>query len=50
MYGVFFRYFTTYCGVNKNKVIHMTYPQVVHNSGEKRHFGGKSCGFPRFLK
>lgn len=50
MYGAFYRLFTICSGVNKNKVIHMTYPQTVHNSGEKRHFGGKRCGFPRFLK
>lgn len=28
----------------------MTYPQDVHNSGEKKCFAGKSCGFPRFYQ
>ena len=50
MCGVFYQLFTTYCGVNKIKVIHMTYPQAVYNHDEEEHFAGKSCGFPRFLK
>ena len=38
MFGAFRQRFTTYCGVNKMKVIHMTYPQAVYNSGEKERF------------
>ena len=50
MFGAFHQRFTTYCGVNKMKVIHMTYPQAVHNHGEKEQFAGKSFSFPHFLK
>ena len=50
MCGVFYQCFTTCSGVHKIKVIHMTYPQDVHNSGEKKCFAGKSCGFPRILQ
>ena len=50
MYGAFYRLFTTYCGVNKNQVIHMTYPQVVYIHGEKVRFAVKNCCFPCFLK
>ena len=50
MCGVFYRLFTICSGVNKIKVIHMTYPQAVYNSGKKRRFPEKSCSFPRFLK
>lgn len=50
MFRVFYRCFTTYSGVYKSKVIHMTYPQVVYNKEEKRCFAGKSCCFPRFLE
>ena len=46
----FYRFFTICSGVNKIKVIHMTYPQAVHNHGEKEQFAGKSCSFPHFLK
>ena len=50
MFDAFCQNLTTCCGVNKIKVIHMTYPQDVHNSGEKKCFAGKSCGFPRFYQ
>ena len=46
----FYRFFTICSGVNKIKVIHMTYPQAVYNSGETMRFPEKSCSFPRFLK
>lgn len=38
MFGAFHRRFTTCCGVNKMKVIHKTYPQVVYNNDVKRDF------------
>ena len=50
MFGAFHQRFTTYCGVNKMKVIHMTYPQAVYNNGGKKDFTGKNCCFSRFLK
>ena len=50
MFGDFNQCFTTYSGVNKIKVIHMTYPQIVYNSGGKLDFVRKSCCFSRFLK
>ena len=50
MFGAFHQRFTTYCGVNKMKVIHMTYPQAVYNNGGKKVFIGKNCCFSRFLK
>ena len=36
MFGSFHQRFTTCCGVNKMKVIHMTYPQAVYNNGGKK--------------
>ena len=45
-----YRSFTTCSGVNKIKVIHTTYPQVVHNNDEKKCFDGKRRSFPRFLE
>ena len=50
MFDVYYCFFTTCSGVNKIKVIHMTYPQVVYNSGEDKGFVGKSYCFSRFLK
>ena len=50
MFGSFHQRFTTCCGVNKMKVIHMTYPQAVYNNGGKKGFTGKNCCFSRFLK
>ena len=50
MFGAFHQRFTTCCGVNKMKVIHMTYPQAVYNNGGKKGFTGKNCCFSRFLK
>lgn len=46
----FHRSFTTCSGVNKIKVIHITYPQAVYNNDEKMCFGGKRWSFPRFLE
>jgi hypothetical protein len=50
MFDAFCQNLTTCCGVNKIKVIHMTYPQAVYNSGGKLNFVGKNCSFPCFLK
>ena len=50
MFDAFHQRFTTCCGVNKMKVIHMTYPQAVYNNGGKKGFTGKNCCFSRFLK
>ena len=47
---LFKRLFTICSGVYKIKVMHMTYPQVVHNNDEKTYFVGKICCYPRFLE
>ena len=39
MFDAFHQRFTTCCGVNKMKVIHMTYPQAVYNNGGKKEKG-----------
>ena len=50
MFDAFRLCFTICSGVYKIKVIHMTYPQAVYNSGDKKHFAGNKSCFPRFLE
>ena len=50
MFDALYCFFTICSGVNKIKVIHMTYPQVVYNNSGKLDFVRKSCCFSRFLK
>lgn len=50
MFGAFHQRFTTYCGVNKMKVIHMTYPQAVYNNGGKRILPERIAVFHVFKK